>query len=991
MYYFGVQDEQRVPSYMFVDKPTMTSSKRKTRDVFFNLTAFGENFIFELRVNTKILSNDCVLQQFNINGVVTYSPCHDHYRPCNYLGQSQIRSDHWAAVSYCDVLVGVISTSSHDFTILPLKASHFHLLHSLNWTTPFGSTYIINKLTRKTPGDNTNRARTRPDIPVTVEIVTGPQLVANHSNDVSLYGLNLTSFITINMNIVFSLFHDKTLWYHLTPTISRITVLSNPQFLKAATSDAQILENFADWYSITYPLYRADLSILVIGKNDVVNTERTEYDINGFAYTEGMCHEKYGKCIMVKDMGLGTAFTIAHEIGHTLKMKHDNEFTECQDSGNIMQKFATYGESSFHWSNCSDRAMTKFFESDDSTCLKNKTRPPPNNKTLPGCLYDEEAQCKLTFGQNFWPNKYRTGDKCGKLSCCYNQRHCINIGYPLVDGTECGNRTRTWCIKGRCVDIGPDGPPPVHGGWSTWGVWSICSRTAGGGVRWRKRLCNNPKPRYSGESCHGNWSEVRLCNIQPYGLSDAEYKMQQRRQNQAVIGRHPCTMTRTVDNITTWPPYIDGSNCINRDPNHISKCYEGRCKNFGCDGFLGSPATFDVCGVCNGKATRCRPVNKVLDLKPNNHSKDKAVSFRIPANSTGILIRNNNRHIVKLDSTQLPIGDYYYDRYDIVLKRYSNATEDIQIVGPLKQDFEFKIKIIVQNVNALYNLTVNYKYYIPLDFPRFHRYVWKSIWSPCSVTCGTGYSSLEHKCIDRQLQEAVDDTNCEAKEYPADNRTTCVMKECSVGWYTSAWSPCSKTCGESTSNRTVKCVNNATDCEQGGCTPRPSYECRHLLPKPNQTRACHDQPCPPVWVITHVSNCSEPCGIGMVTRTIKCVDGENDSIVYNDALCESADRPAENFACCNKYCRESNDIYNPTCADDEWFCSYFNSSDCRNEIIRNTCPETCGICTGCVDKVPVHYCQSVGRDDCARYRQWAWAKCPKTCGLCVAKVTCGPD
>ncbi|XP_060083800.1 A disintegrin and metalloproteinase with thrombospondin motifs 18-like [Ylistrum balloti] len=704
VYYFGVQEQQHVPPYMFIEKPTITSFKRKDGKIF-SLRAFGERFIFKLRVNEEILTKDCVLQHFKSNGVVMSSPCSDHYRSCNYRGQSLSHKDGFAAISNCDILVGVISTSSLDLTILPLKTSHSSLLRSLNRTTPLEDAYIVNKLTRRAPGFQKKQMKTSHDIPITVEIVTAGSVVDSHANDKSLYGLNITTFLSINMNIVYSLFHDDTLTYHLSPSITRITTLNNTQIFGNMKDKFYIFDKFAEWHSHTSPLYRADLTLLVVTKEQIGEENKDEYDINGLAYLSGMCKDEDSKRIMAKDKGLGTAFTIAHEIGHTLRIGHDNDFPECHDSGNIMQRSATYGRSSFHWSSCSDNAMKAFFESDDSSCLQNRTTGSSNMTVLPGSLYDEEAQCKLTFGNNFTPNYYRK-DKCSQLSCCYDQRHCINIGYPLMDGTECGNGTRTWCIRGQCVDIGADGPSPVHGGWSSWEMWSICSRTAGGGVRLRKRFCNNPKPRYTGNICFGSENEVRLCNIQPYGVSDTEFKELQLSQHHA---------------------------------------------NFGCDGFLESHSTFDVCGVCNGNGTRCRGVTRVFDL-PDQYDNE--------------------------ESDQIPIGDYYYDRYDIVLTR-RQKWEEIHIIGPLEQDVEFQVEVIVQHARQ-YDLKINYTYYLPLALPDEQQYQWTSNWSSCSVTCGTGFMSLEHLCMDIETWEPVEDKNCDAKEYPVDNRITCNETQCSV-------------------------------------------------------------------------------------------------------------------------------------------------------------------------------------------------------------------
>ncbi|KAL3885340.1 hypothetical protein ACJMK2_025411, partial [Sinanodonta woodiana] len=51
------------------------------------------------------------------------------------------------------------------------------------------------------------------------------------------------------------------------------------------------------------------------------------------------------------------------------------------------------------------------------------------------------------------------------------------------------------------------------GGWSTWTLWSSCSKTCGPGIKERNRLCNNPNPAYNGSTCHGNDNEISKCNV----------------------------------------------------------------------------------------------------------------------------------------------------------------------------------------------------------------------------------------------------------------------------------------------------------------------------------------------------------------------------------------------------------------------------------------------------------------------------------------------
>ncbi|TNM93109.1 hypothetical protein fugu_018511 [Takifugu bimaculatus] len=50
---------------------------------------------------------------------------------------------------------------------------------------------------------------------------------------------------------------------------------------------------------------------------------------------------------------------------------------------------------------------------------------------------------------------------------------------------------------------------PVDGNWNEWSTWSACSATCSNGTRQRTRECNGPS--YGGSECHGSWKETVNC------------------------------------------------------------------------------------------------------------------------------------------------------------------------------------------------------------------------------------------------------------------------------------------------------------------------------------------------------------------------------------------------------------------------------------------------------------------------------------------------
>ena len=52
----------------------------------------------------------------------------------------------------------------------------------------------------------------------------------------------------------------------------------------------------------------------------------------------------------------------------------------------------------------------------------------------------------------------------------------------------------------------------MNGGWTTWGDWSKCSVTCGGGTQTRSRSCTNPPATHGGKPCMGPKEMFQECN-----------------------------------------------------------------------------------------------------------------------------------------------------------------------------------------------------------------------------------------------------------------------------------------------------------------------------------------------------------------------------------------------------------------------------------------------------------------------------------------------
>uniref|UniRef100_A0A8C7ZKE9 ADAM metallopeptidase with thrombospondin type 1 motif 2 n=1 Tax=Oryzias sinensis TaxID=183150 RepID=A0A8C7ZKE9_9TELE len=848
--------------------------------LYYNVTVFGREFHLRLRHNARLVAPGAKMEWHDDSDNIRYTePLHGEDL---YVGDITDTPGATVAISNYDGLAGVIRTEQEEFFIEPLQRGD-GVIEKEEEEAGGGRVHIVyrSSAVKKPPIssssnldiNHTRAARVRrqsPDRSYNIEVLLGvdDSVVQFHGKeDVQKYLLTL-------MNIVNDIYHDESLGAKINVVLVRIIMLGygKSTSLIELGNPSQSLENVCRWAFLQQKQHTGDAEY----HDHAIFLTRQEFGptgMQGYAPVTGMCHP-VRSCTLNHEDGFSSAFVVAHETGHVLGMEHDGQGNRCGDEvhmGSIMAPLVQAAFHRFHWSICSKHELGRYLHSYD--CLRDDPFDHnwPSLPPLPGLHYSMNEQCRFDFGVGYTMcTAYRTFDPCKQLWCSHpdNPFFCKTKKGPPIDGTMCGSGKH--CFKGKCVWLTPD-IMRQDGNWGLWSEFGQCSLTCGGGVQFRTRTCDNPRPANGGRTCVGATFQFQMCNLEecediysdirekqcrewdhsdkqnwlPYEHKESNKRCQlycQSRETQVVFFAR-----ETVE---------DGTRCSYKDPHSV--CVRGECKKVGCDGVVGSSKQEDKCGICGGDSSTCKIKKDIITQTAKTQGLLKLLE--IPKGARHIMIQELKAtpHILVVKNVASGLfflnGDAKDPKSRSVIEKgveweYDNENdkESLQCTGPLRHGISLMMKVIGDE-----DMNLSYKY----------------------MTNESGDSSIQ------------------------DNR---LVEESPYEWAPKRLSYCSKSCGGGKQYQRRYICRSKKD----GKTVRKNLCNKSKLKPRGDIEDCNQKPCPPpLWVTGEWQNCSKPCGkTGMQIRSVSCIqlDEDNTTRSINKKYCNDnrpeARRPCNRYPC----------------------------------------------------------------------------------------------
>lgn len=545
-------------------------------------------------------------------------------------------------------------------------------------------------------------------------------------------------------------------------------------------------------------------------------------------------------------------------------------------------------------------------------------------------------------------------------------------------------------------------PCPIDGQWTLWSVWTGCSKTCGDGVKTRRRVCDDPAPRFGGTECKGPAEDIESCNT-------------------GII----CPVHGAWSLWNPWSPCVGecalGKKMRNRKCNNPSPAYGGQTcpgpseETEQCDtgipcgipGNWGLWAPWSPCSKTCGDGERMR-VRK-CDNPPPQYGGPQCKGF---AEEIELCY---NRKQCPIDGNWSPWSDYSgcSATCDMGKKHRSRACNNPPpqyggqlCVGPAKEEISCETNTPC-----------------PIDgkWGRWYQ------WSKCSVPCGIGVKERRREC--NLPAPMFGGASCKGPDYETAECNTDIFCPIHGNWGEwSSFSRCSATCGSGSAERTRACDNpvpqhggdycqgpniDVKNCDSGvPCSidgewgawlpwtkclgkcgfgqrsrerlcdsPKPQFGGMDCKGKPKQNERCNTlRPCAinggwSFW--SPWTDCSAECGIGKKSRVRECT---NPVPLFGGMFCQGLNK--EIIECDSGVPCPINGQWGPWYAWGNCIGSCGMGTRERRRECDSPRPQFGGMpCSGKINEV----------DDCntniacpinGGWTLWGpWGGCSKTCGL----------
>ncbi|KAM3869026.1 A disintegrin and metalloproteinase with thrombospondin motifs 2 [Diretmus argenteus] len=912
--------------------------------LYYNVTVFGRELHLRLRLNSRLVAPGATVEWWEESG-------QRHAQPiggtgCFYTGEVTNMEDTSVAISNCDGLAGMIRTGQDEFFIEPLlrgggggeedeeedeeeeggrgrqhivyrssaiiKKQLANQTQAVNQTSDYLQGPLLDldplnvsqNFSRSRSGSARRRRNTEEAELFNIEVLLGVDysVLLFHGRE------HIQKYLLTFMNIVNEIYQDRSLGANINVVLVRIVMLSatKSQELISVGNPSQSLEKVCRW---AFLQQREQLSHAEHHDHAIYLT-RQEFGpsgMQGYAPVTGMCHS-VRSCTLNHEDGFSSAFVVAHETGHVLGMEHDGQGNDCADEvplGSIMAPLVQAAFHRYHWSQCSQQELSKYLHTYE--CLRDDpfNHDWPAQPQLPGLQYSMDQQCRFDFGAGYSTcTAYSTYDPCKQLWCSHhdNPFFCKTKKSPPIDGTKCGPGKH--CFKGYCIKLTPD-LLRQDAGWGTWSPYGSCSRTCGGGVRFRTRQCDNPVPANGGRTCFGNSYEFELCSVDDCSpLSDFRedqcklwnpFFEHEGMKHHWLPYEHPesdercqlyCQSNETGAVVSMNRMVHDGTPCSYSDA--YSVCVRGDCEHVGCDYQVASDKQEDRCGICGGDNSSCKIIkgNFTRSTKKQGYLK----ILEIPKGARHLLIQEFRgtphilavknqvtNHLFLNDEDELPESRVVIEKGVAWEYRNDDDQESIQTTGPLT----YEVLVMIQS-HGESKVTLSYKYIIQEELSSsiesnlvqedtiFYEWALKK-WSHCSKPCGGGKQYTRFGCRRKADGKMVQRTFCSNINKPRAISRDCNREICSQPhWVTGEWEDCSASCGQTGyQRRWVSCQQASSRGQQRSVH---SKLCSDHRPDGKQT--CNRFPCPAAWRTGPWAPCSVTCGNGTQERQVACSSPE---------------------------------------------------------------------------------------------------------------------